>query len=487
MMSDVDEIHFLFGDILTARMVELEVIAVRRQLGLKVLVVFCDAVLSACTLNPQGSKRVCNACIHRTKYHLRLLGSDVPCQALSDFVDHDKKRDDGKSSVEITPDYLRKLDTPVPEFGYGVLSSTISATRDMNFRETHTKLLARRLLSSAGIVFDAAESCINTLKPRSVVVHNGRLAEYCTIFLVSKSLGVNVFTNEIVVPTHKWFLFQNHRVHDKRGFNQLKEFSTSTVSDERITETSERYFSDKRDGKTPDNHTVLQEKGLVLHCNHLKPFITIYTSSEDEFASIGPEWENNVYQSQYDGICRIINDSNLNSRYHFVIRLHPNMRFMHEHDVIRYKSLASSGVTVEMPESRIDSYSLLDKSEKIVTFGSTIGLEATYWGKAVVQVGPSYFDMDNVTYTPVNHDEVLQLLGTELEPKAKTNGHHYVFTIVEGGFNFKHSNSSTRSFSEIPFLQATDGIEGAIQSVCKSHLMLVLVARMFSFVRRLLE
>jgi hypothetical protein len=44
------------------------------------------------------------------------------------------------------------------------------------------------------------------------------------------------------------------------------------------------------------------------------------------------------------------------------------------------------------PNSPVDSYALMDRADVVFTYGSTAGVEAAYFGRPVVVMGPSAYD-----------------------------------------------------------------------------------------------
>ena len=131
-----------------------------------------------------------------------------------------------------------------------------------------------------------------------------------------------------------------------------------------------------------------------------------------------------------------------------VIRWHPNLRNCGcgERAVIDEISLlgASSGATVYPPESEADSYTLLEKADVVVTFGSTIGAEASYYGKPTILLGHSWYEDLNVCYTPKTHAELVLLLNQNLQPLPVTGSIVYGYYMRNFGNNFfKHLSIDT--------------------------------------------
>ena len=59
------------------------------------------------------------------------------------------------------------------------------------------------------------------------------------------------------------------------------------------------------------------------------------------------------------------------------------------------------------PEEKIDSYALILGCEKVITFGSTIGFEASFLGKPVISINNKKAKKLNYAYFPKNHKDSL--------------------------------------------------------------------------------
>ena len=84
----------------------------------------------------------------------------------------------------------------------------------------------------------------------------------------------------------------------------------------------------------------------------------------------------------------------------FYLRVHPHMKELPSStsQLVDIQALSSrySNVCVIWPEENIDTYALIDACEKILTFGSTVGIEATYWGKPSILA--DYAKFENFNY-----------------------------------------------------------------------------------------
>ena len=147
-----------------------------------------------------------------------------------------------------------------------------------------------------------------------------------------------------------------------------------------------------------------------------KKKIAIFNSSEDEFMAIGGSWEENrLFKNQYEGLTFISNyakDHNII----FYLRIHPNLRGTQKSYLEKLLALKSDNFVVIPPESKISTYNLMYNCDAIITFGSSIGVEATYWSKPSILLGNCFYRHLNITYNPTSTKELITLIESDLEP-----------------------------------------------------------------------
>ena len=119
-----------------------------------------------------------------------------------------------------------------------------------------------------------------------------------------------------------------------------------------------------------------------------KKIISIFTSSDDEYKFIGIDWEKYGLEDQIESI-KILNNK-LSNTYQVVVKMHPNQKYLHKSILDKYEKI-SNDVLILFPDNKTDSYELINKSEIVVNFCSTVGIEANYFRKPVVQIGASRF------------------------------------------------------------------------------------------------
>jgi hypothetical protein len=117
--------------------------------------------------------------------------------------------------------------------------------------------------------------------------------------------------------------------------------------------------------------------------------------------------------------------------------MHPNMRKMSAAEREKWFALESKALTVIHPESPVSTYALLRAADKVLSFGSTVGIEATYWGKPSILAGRCFYEGLGATYNPASHEELVELLVAELPAKDRTAALMYGFHMSTFGTPFK--------------------------------------------------
>jgi len=75
--------------------------------------------------------------------------------------------------------------------------------------------------------------------------------------------------------------------------------------------------------------------------------------------------------------------------------------------------------------------------EKVVTFGSTMGIESVFWGKPSILAGRSLYEGLGGCYVPKTHKELVDLINRRLEPKEKVGSLKYAYWQATNGYPYK--------------------------------------------------
>jgi hypothetical protein len=129
--------------------------------------------------------------------------------------------------------------------------------------------------------------------------------------------------------------------------------------------------------------------------------------------------------------------------------MHPNLQGSNDPEVEGCYSLEELGMHVVRPESSVSTYAMMDAADVVVTFISTVGIEAAFAGKPAVMLGNTYYRNLGSVHTPESHAETIELLLSELQPLPPEGAlmyGHYRLTFDERNRYVTMEDASTASF-----------------------------------------
>jgi hypothetical protein len=156
-------------------------------------------------------------------------------------------------------------------------------------------------------------------------------------------------------------------------------------------------------------YTTGQQKDLLPdNWNDNKKNLVIFGSSADEFFAIGPDWEFPFYKNQFDGLKRIA-EALSESEIQIYFRMHPNLTMLKDSEILSEFKLSGSypNFHVIAPQDKVSTYALMNGAEKIITFGSSVGIEAAYWNKDSILAGKSMYAHLEGIICPNSHQELV--------------------------------------------------------------------------------
>ena len=188
---------------------------------------------------------------------------------------------------------------------------------------------------------------------------------------------------------------------------------------------TKQFFIKKNRGELIHDKAVYiknQDKNLLpINWNKNQHNIVIFTSSEDEYNTLGGDYEKTVYPNQSEGLLKICNsfasllsrNIKLKNSHKIWIREHPNVKNIPWNYSKSYLNKLKKNSFIEFigADSKISTYKLLDNCSKSVCFASIMGVEANYWQKPSIILSRRVYDsFKNSFYVPKNHNEVMKLI-----------------------------------------------------------------------------
>ncbi|SES95923.1 Capsule polysaccharide biosynthesis protein [Methanococcoides vulcani] len=439
-------IYMPFADWVPHLATDLEIAAKHMNDDDEVHIIQCSGDLPSCEPNPNHLKLRCILCRSRRNKGLDII--NMPKQnrhelSLDSFM-RDMNLPDFSSMQELKGFKIDNVD-----IGMAVASTLISMVREPDPDIDQYKSFINKNLLMSIAVYDAIKYNLEEIKPDIFYLFNGRFAPLRPALRAAQDLGIKTFVHERAGVLEKYSLTEDSYPHDieyQKG--QIEEYWNNEFSDTEKDEIATRWFEERRGGKDQSwfSFTKSQIKGNLPEGFDLsKRNIAIFISSQDEFEAISG-WQNLIYKNQTDAIDDIINAA-LDDDIIFHLRIHPNLRGLKNTQTQELSELKAPNLNVIPADSKIDSYQLMDACEKIITFGSTMGIESVFWGKPSILVGRALYEGVEGCHIPKDRNELIDLINQHLDPANKTgalkyahwqavNGHPYIYyspETVRGG------------------------------------------------------
>jgi hypothetical protein len=383
---------------------------------------YCDGINNTCFKNINSNPAICKACKLGYRFSINKLSKNIEIIPLNFTEDNLKHKFIFNSINDIKEIQYNKVNV-----GYAVLSTFISFSRNPEIKlDDPTRDYLNHLINQTCKLVDGVHNLIDKVNPDVICVFNGRFFETKPLFDIGISKNIEVIINEVIGSgtendPFKITKFINSMPHDIAylGKKVLSTWDSSKLSYEEKIRIGKSFYFNKKNGLNTGlvNFTGNQEKGkLPSNWDNAKKNIVIFNSSEDEFAAIGKEFDSYaIFNSQIEGIKFMLSNCKLNN-IHFYLRIHPNLSNITESfhtDLLELDKLYTN-ITIIKGDDKISTYALIDSSWKVIVFGSTVGIESSFWGKpSILLAGSMYHDL-NALYKPSSKSHLLQLIEQEL-------------------------------------------------------------------------
>jgi hypothetical protein len=421
---------------------DLEIIQSHLDIGDDVEVFICNSTLAICDTNASHSFQDCLSCIGIRQAGVRLLSGRPRQRDITSLIVDASKLATLRYEFGSLED-LKEYTFYGFDIGYAVASSLVSLLREPSpdLQAPQPRELLRRLLKASAGIFLGFGDYLDSAAPDRVYVFNTRFANTRAILRACQLRKVDCFSHDRGSAIDKYELYKNVLPHDRREFALALAASWEREAPEVCAEIGERFFIERRRSTEQNwiSYTKDQKADMLPEgWDSSKRNIGIFVSSEDEYVAIGKEWEGGVYKSQEEGILRIADAFVDCHQFYFYVRVHPNLKFVNNSQTRRLRSIVGKNLRIIPADSPVSSYSLMDQCEKVVVFGSTMGIEATYSGKPSISCRPTLYSSLNGAYEPGTHAEVVSLIGANLEPKPLNSALIYGYHMKTYGKRFKY-------------------------------------------------
>jgi hypothetical protein len=426
---------------------ELEIIENHLDSGDQVTVLGCNGELDACDVNANHASMICAECRSRRRSGLRLLSRPVrvhpvlrPTPEIA--AELDRLRHDFSEIDELTSYHLEHFD-----LGYAVFSSIVTLTRDPEVDLVEHAALLRNLLRASWLAYRSVQCYLRNHQVDRMYVFNGRFAPLRAALRACQAEGTDCFVHERGHDMGHYAFYENTLPHDldyrERQIRTTWDHAGQGGQREAIART---WYERRAQGEAINFTSFVENQRPELLPDGWDPAqrnVVVFTSSEDEFVAIGDSWRNSLYATQLEGIQAILASLQEDpAELHLYVRMHPNLTHVDNPQTRAFAQLTAPQLSVIPADDPVSTYHLMKHADTVLTFGSTAGIEAAYWGTPSILAGPSFYANLGATYNPRSHAELMRRITSSLEPKDVQPALMYGYYCGSFGKPFRHFQAS---------------------------------------------
>ncbi|MCR5264970.1 MAG: hypothetical protein K6E29_00065, partial [Cyanobacteria bacterium RUI128] len=295
--------------------------------------------------------------------------------------------------------------------GFGVASTVMTYTRDYEYNPEDHMFMIHKLLRNSYIILKNLEELIKKIKIDEIYLFNGRYYEFNTGVAFAKKHKIDFYIYESGADYTRYSLRKNAYIHDFGVTQKEIQETWDSESDFSKKEKIVKDWAENRRNRVEKNwrsFTKNQQEGLLpADFDPSKENIVIYNTSLDE-VTIFDEYKNPIDSNDNNILREIIKKYENDNTKHFYLRVHPHLSHLNTTQIKEIREIADTNpkcMTIIPPTDEVDTYALMDACDKTLVFCSTMGVEATYWGKPVILAGVSLYDHLDCVYQVKNYDE----------------------------------------------------------------------------------
>jgi len=273
-----------------------------------------------------------------------------------------------------------------------------------------TRYLFREYILSAWNVAQKFDALLDQTQPRAVVVFNGQFFPEATARYVAQKRGIRVITHEVgLQPATAYFTDGEATAYpisipDRFEMNaeqnaKLDEYLAKRFQGD-FTMAGIKFWADM---KGLDESFLKKAAGF-------KQIVPVFTNVI--FDTSQPH-ANTVFEDMFDWLDLVLEEIRSHPETLFVIRAHPDEMRVRKSSRETVEGWVSSrgvdkgpNVIFVNPKETLSSYELIQKSKFVMVYNSTIGLEASIMGAAVLCAGKARFTQYPTVFFPQTIEEL---------------------------------------------------------------------------------
>jgi hypothetical protein len=301
-----------------------------------------------------------------------------------------------------------------------------------------TRYLLRQYILSAWNVAQKFSKLLDETNPRAVVVFNGQFYPEATARYISQKRGIRVITHEVGLQPASAFFTDGEAT--AYPIHIPDDFELSDEQNARLDAYLARRF--QGDFTMAGIKFWADMKGLdesfLEKAAKFKQIVPIFTNVI--FDTSQPH-ANTVFEDMFDWLDLVLEVIRKHPETLFVIRAHPDelrVRKASRETVAAWVEASGAdreaNVVFVAPGETLSSYELIQRSKFVMIYNSTIGLEASIMGAAVLCAGRARFTQYPTVFFPQTAEEVrgkmkefLQAEKIDVPAEFKRNARRFLY------------------------------------------------------------
>lgn len=314
------------------------------------------------------------------------------------------------------------------DVGMALASSLITQTKDLSPDVSQFHALLSSMHTSGNLALESFKAWRLKVNPDVVYLCNGRTILNRPILRYCQQQGMDVRVHERGCDLYHYEVTKGTFRHDRDTFYSLvmAQWEDSTHSLEEKYKCADDFYSKKKKSEiTYLNHTKAQTRGkLPPDWDTMRKNVVFFTKSMSESAAIDHKNSpHTLFSSQSEAIDVIAGLLAVDPNVHFYVREHPNTFTSFPKESKSFDPFRNDPrIRFIDGNSPVDTYALIDQASLVMTYMSTTGIEAAYWGKPSIVVGNSYYHRLGSTYAPKTPEDLKVLLFQDQLPALPRDG-----------------------------------------------------------------
>jgi len=301
-------------------------------------------------------------------------------------------------------------------------------------------------------VYEILYKKLNTGNFDEVVVWNGRRITSFFVSEVARSLDIKVSSiissqisgkyaykrywsdvNSIIDFTKRIDYLKEQ--HLKNGFSK-EDIKLSNLYYERASGKIKKPNSFSSYGFYNYSESYKSNNEITNLCNLLKAkktkIISIFTGTFLEYASLPGYTDDRLFKNHYDAVDFLLNAQHPKNTF-FILRFHPNQFHLLFNENKRLQEIIHKARSLRnfraiKPNSEISSYEIIELSDKVISIGSSIGVEAVKMNKNVMFLGRNWFESIESLYIPKELKDIKKFINSPIKNNPNIDRDTVLFT-----------------------------------------------------------